>query len=314
MIILLLTLLGIALTVTLAGLWLSFPKTQVRNQRGISYAGRATGIARTGVSGQMRARRYPVEAERRSWASVLAPINLGNIFGAGASRPTSWLGILFILLALFGFSIFTLRTLLINPGLVVNPFLSDSAMATAAAAKANSSSNTSNTLFAGLAGASKALERIGQLDPAQYASSQEYNTWAYSTCSAAAMTEVINAYGNHYRLTDILSVEARLGEITPDLGLVEPSGVDHTVAQFGFKTVSLTNAPLDQVISVANQGRPVIVGWPPDRWAGGHILVVRGGDSQNVYLADSSRLNYQIMPRTRFLQLWGGFAVVVIPK
>ena len=65
--------------------------------------------------------------------------------------------------------------------------------------------------------ASQRLVRISQLDPNQYSSTGEYNTWAYSACSAASMTEVFNAYGHHYRITDILKVEAQLGEITPAL-------------------------------------------------------------------------------------------------
>jgi hypothetical protein len=161
--------------------------------------------------------------------------------------------------------------------------------------------------------ASKALVRINQLDPAQYTSQQDYNTWAYSACSTAAMTAVINSYGHHYRLADILKVEAGLNEITPDLGLLEPTGIDHTVAKFGFTTDWLSNASLDTLIKVANQGHPVIVGFPPALWAGGHLLVVRGGNSQDVYLADSSRLNMQVMARATFLKYWAGFAVVVTP-
>jgi len=135
MIILLLTLLGIALTITFAGLWLSFPRMQIRNQRGMSYVARTPGLGRTDVSGQMRARRYSVEMESRSWTNVLISVNLGSIFGTRTHRPTSWLGILLILLALFGFFIFSLRMLLINPGLVLNPSLSDDATATAVATK-----------------------------------------------------------------------------------------------------------------------------------------------------------------------------------
>ncbi len=78
----------------------------------------------------------------------------------------------------------------------------------------------SPAFFSGLVRASKALQRISQLDPGQYHSAEEYKTWRDSTCSAAAMTEVINAYGHHYRLADILQVEAGLGEITPALGLL----------------------------------------------------------------------------------------------
>ncbi|HYU73715.1 MAG TPA: hypothetical protein VEL31_13630, partial [Ktedonobacteraceae bacterium] len=45
-----------------------------------------------------------------------------------------------------------------------------------------------------------------------------------------------------------------------------------------------------------------------------HILVVRGGDSTYVYLADSSRLNMQAMLHATFTKYWAGFAVVVYPN
>ncbi|MBE3561392.1 MAG: C39 family peptidase, partial [Ktedonobacteraceae bacterium] len=195
--------------------------------------------------------------------------------------------------------------------LVINPLFTDTAATATAGATTN---NSPAAQFSGLSGASKALMRVGQLEPGQYASPDEYKVWAYSACSAAAMTEVINAYGHNYRITDILRVEIRVKAITPELGLLEPSGIDRTVSQFGFKTVWLKQPSLDDVIKIANDGRPVIVSWPPERWAGGHILVLRGGNAQNVYLADSSKLNYQVMSRARFSQLWAGFSVVVVPK
>ena len=161
--------------------------------------------------------------------------------------------------------------------------------------------------------ASQRLVRLGQLDPAQYQSMQQYNTWAYSACSAAAMTEVINAYGHAYHITNILTVEANIHEITPELGLLEESGIQHTGEQFGFKTSWGHNLSLDQVIAVANSGTPVIVSFPPAKFPGGHILVVRGGDSSSVDLADSSRLNWTQLSRERFLQLWGGFSAIMKP-
>jgi ABC-type bacteriocin/lantibiotic exporter with double-glycine peptidase domain len=156
--------------------------------------------------------------------------------------------------------------------------------------------------------------RLGQLDPAQYGSTQQYNTWAYSACSSASMTEVMNAYGHKYRITDILTVEARIHEITPELGLLEESGIQHTGEQFGFKTTWGHNLSLDQVIAAANHGTPVIVSFPPAKYAGGHILVVRGGNASTVYLADSSRLNWTQLTRARFMQLWGGFSAIMTPK
>jgi hypothetical protein len=162
--------------------------------------------------------------------------------------------------------------------------------------------------------ASQQLVRVSQLDPAQYSSPEEYNTWAYSACSAASMTEVFNAYGHHYRVTDILNVEAQIGEITPELGLLRPEGVEHTAAQFGFKTTWGNAWSLDQVIETANRGNPVIVSFPPDRYDGGHILVVTGGNGTTVYLADSSGWNRRSLSSAQFLQWWEGFAAVVTPK
>ena len=161
--------------------------------------------------------------------------------------------------------------------------------------------------------ASQQLLRISQLDPAQYNSSSEYNTWAYSACSAASMTEVFDAWGRHFRITDVLTVESRIGAITPDLGLLDPSGIQLTASQFGFKTNWGNSWSLDAVINTANSGKPVIVSFPPDRYDGGHILVVTGGDSNYVYLADTSLWNRHSLTRDQFLNWWEGFAAVVTP-
>lgn len=161
--------------------------------------------------------------------------------------------------------------------------------------------------------ASKVLIRLNQLDPAQYASSQEFNTWAYSACSAASMTEVINSYGHNYHITTILEVESKIHEITPSEGLLEESGIADTGDQFSFKTTWGHNLSLDQIIAIANGGAPVIVSFPPDRYPGGHILVVRGGDKNTVDLADSSLYNRTGVSRSFFLQYWEGFYAVMKP-
>jgi ABC-type bacteriocin/lantibiotic exporter with double-glycine peptidase domain len=57
----------------------------------------------------------------------------------------------------------------------------------------------------------------------------------------------------------------------------------------------------------------VIVSFPPDRYAGGHLLVVLGGDATSVYLADSSAWDRHVLSREQFLQWWGGYAAVVTP-
>jgi hypothetical protein len=155
--------------------------------------------------------------------------------------------------------------------------------------------------------------RINQLDCAQYASQSECDSWAYSACSTAAMVEVMNSYGRAYRIHDVLAVQARIGAITPTLGLVEDAGIAATAAQFGFKTSWGYQLSLDRIIQLANQGEPVIVGWPPARYDGGHLVVVTGGDSQTVAIADSSRFDRHSLSRSQFMDWWAGFSAAVTP-
>src|SRR6266566_3918209 len=175
-------------------------------------------------------------------------------------------------------------------------------------------------LIPGGGNAAQRLVRLSQLDPGQYDSASEFNTWAYSACSAASMTEVLNAYGGHYRIHDILAVEAKRGDITPQGGLQSDGGVADTVAQFGLQTNWGHTLTLDAIIAAANAGTPVIVSFPPDRYAGGHLLVVRGGDANNVLVADSSAWNRTSISRTQFTSWWIGkgetlgFSAIVTPK
>ena len=155
------------------------------------------------------------------------------------------------------------------------------------------------------------LVRINQLDPGQYNSAQDFNRWAYSTCSTAAMTEVFDFYGRHYRIADVLKVQVQIQEITPALGLVEDAGIQRTAAKFGFRTDWGYSLDYDQVVATANRGEPVIVGWPPSRYDGGHLVVVTGGDSGTISIADSSRYNRHSLSRAAFMRWWGGLSAVI---
>lgn len=171
--------------------------------------------------------------------------------------------------------------------------------------------------------ASSLVVRISQFDPAQYGTPDEWNTWAKSACSAAAMTEVLNAYGGQYRIQDVLTVESSLTipgssppepSITPQRGLTAEAAIAATLQRFDFKTTWGDHFTLDQMLIAANSGTPVIVSWPPDRYARGHIAVVTGGDSGSVFIADSSRWNRHVLSVAQFIQWWGGFAAVATPE
>jgi hypothetical protein len=164
------------------------------------------------------------------------------------------------------------------------------------------------------AGMSARLKRISQLDPAQYASQAEYNTWAYSACSATAMTEVLDAYGLTLRIHDVLQVESSLGYITPQEGLTGDQGIATTMQHFGFTTTWGEHWTLSQVLDAANAGTPVIVSWPPTRYPGGHLVVVLGGNQTSVEIADSSSWDRHTVSVSQFMQWWAGFVAVSTPQ
>ena len=153
--------------------------------------------------------------------------------------------------------------------------------------------------------------RLSQFDRAQYASDQQYATWRYSACSATSMTVALDVLGGHYRIADVLAVEIRLGEITPQLGLLEEQGIARTVQAFGFQADLSHARTLAQVIALAHHGVPVIVSFPPSRWRGGHLLVVTDGDDSTVSLADSSTYNLHVLSYAKFLAWWGGFSAAI---
>lgn len=154
------------------------------------------------------------------------------------------------------------------------------------------------------------LTRISQLDRDQYNSGQ-FDAYSPSACSAASMAEALNSYGSNYKIGDILSAEISLGVITPSEGLTSTSGIAQTLGRFGFEAHPISG--LDQMIETANSGTPVIADLLPGAaWSGGHFLVIRGGDENNVILADSWSTNYTQVDRQRFLRwnLGQGWAVV----
>jgi hypothetical protein len=256
---------------------------------------------RTGAIAPVRSGRIALSNGIRTAGYLPMSAMWERISGSQKREPLPWSVITIGLISIFILGLYALNFVLPHQALISLPWFNQLVPA---------QSTNQQPVFH----ASQNLVRISQLDPAQYDSSPQYNLWAYSACSSAAMTEVINAYGHHYRVADILKVEAQIGEITPQLGLLEDIGIKRTVAQFGFKTTWGHNLSLDQIIDVANHGTPVIVSFPPDRYAGGHLLVVTGGNSSNVSLADSSLWNRHSLSRAQFLNWWEGFYAIVTPQ
>lgn len=157
--------------------------------------------------------------------------------------------------------------------------------------------------------ASSRIIRIDSAIRGQYYTNYQWQVWSYSSCSGISMEEVMDAYGRHLIAADVLQVESDLGVWDTYNGLTggEP-GIAKVASYFGFRAVPNPPRTVQDLIAVANKGFPVIVGVP------GHILVVRGGDSNNVYLVDSAPADRTIMSRAQFANWWDNFSVELLPN
>lgn len=159
------------------------------------------------------------------------------------------------------------------------------------------------------------LVRIDSAARNQYYTDYQWQVWAYSSCSGISMAMVMNSYGRHYIAADVLQEELNLGVWSVQLGLLREEGIALTAAQYGFTTSSGHTRTMDEVISIANKGAPVIVSLRDGYYfPNGHLFVVRGGDAQYVYIADSSPANFQRMTRGMFAGMWQGFSAVLTPR
>ncbi|HCI79600.1 MAG TPA: hypothetical protein DHW02_07915, partial [Ktedonobacter sp.] len=163
--------------------------------------------------------------------------------------------------------------------------------------------------------ASQRLVRVDSSARNQYYTAYQWQVWSYSSCSGIAMEMVMNAYGRHLIAADVLQEELNLGVWDVNLGLLREDGINSTAAYFGFNTSATHTRTLQNILAISNQGLPVIVSVrDPYYFPGGHIFVVHGGDSNNVYIADSSPHNFQRMSYSTFLAMWQGFSAVLTPR
>ena len=157
--------------------------------------------------------------------------------------------------------------------------------------------------------ASKRLVRVDSAARNQYYTDYQWQVWSFSSCSGISMEEVMDAYGRNYIAADVLQVELNMGVWDTYNGLLggEPA-IAKVANHFGFEADPHPPRTLSDLINITNKGFPVIVGMP------GHIFVVRGGDSNFVYLADSAPANRRVMTHEEFLAVWDGLSVLLTPK
>jgi hypothetical protein len=151
----------------------------------------------------------------------------------------------------------------------------------------------------------------------QYNSDYEWQFWSYSSCSGFAMAEVMDAYGRNLKAADVLEEELRLGVWSVYGGLLRNDGIVATANYFGFNATLSNSLTLQDLITISDRGTPIIVSLQDKYYfPNGHVLVVRGGDDQYVYLVDSSPDNFTRMPYSMFLGMWSNdhFSAILTPR
>ncbi len=197
-------------------------------------------------------------------------------------------------------------TLFVQSGLADGAFRSISRVMNVPAQYSGFDVNTAQQPLPG-----SASSRIVRVDSAlrnQYYTDYQWQVWSYSSCSGISLEEVMNAYGRHLIAADVLQEELKLGVWNVAQGLTGgEKGMIETANYFGFKANLNPPRTLQDLIRVTNSGYPVIVGEPT------HILVVRGGDAQYVYLVDSSPANVKMMTHQQVMSIWTGVSVLITP-
>jgi hypothetical protein len=151
----------------------------------------------------------------------------------------------------------------------------------------------------------------------QYNSDYEWQFWSYSSCSGFAMAEVMDAYGRKLKAADVLEEELRLGVWGVYGGLLRNDGIVATANYFGFNATLSNSLTLQDLITISDKGTPIIVSLKDKYYfPNGHVLVVRGGDDQYLYLVDSSPDNFTRMPYSMFLGMWSNdhFSAILTPR
>jgi hypothetical protein len=163
--------------------------------------------------------------------------------------------------------------------------------------------------------ASARIVRVDSSARDQYYTDYQWQVWSFSSCSGIAMEEVMNAYGQHLIAADVLQEELKLGVWSVSLGLLREQGIAMTASYYSFNTDASHTRTLQDIITIANKGFPVIVSVRDSYYfPGGHLFVVRGGDSQYVDIVDSSPADFQRMTHAMFLGMWQGFSAILTPR
>jgi hypothetical protein len=160
---------------------------------------------------------------------------------------------------------------------------------------------------------------------AGYDSRAQHDIWWNSSCSAAAMTEILHAWNikdvTIGQLIDVMYAH-NPPYITPWGGLMSQNAWNFITSSYHMRAIVQTNHGMsyDDVVRMTEvQGIPVVLGirdsggryYPA--FGVGHFLVAVGGDSAGLRIVDSSLYRITYLSHTQLNYLWDGLTVVIKP-
>jgi hypothetical protein len=150
-----------------------------------------------------------------------------------------------------------------------------------------------------------------QIDPTiGYDSPDQYNQYSGASCSAAATSSVLLAWGDpNGRIGQV--IDDMGGYLSPTGGLQSPQGFAQVAKKQNFNIWMSNTISAAQVAQiVTTQGIPVVIGVRDTHggyyryFAPGHFLVVTGADANGFRIVDNSTYYVHYLPTADFLSLW----------
>lgn len=108
-----------------------------------------------------------------------------------------------------------------------------------------------------------AMPAISQRDPRQYNTTEEFQTWSPSSCSAASIAAIFSGFGKNIRTTDILTIMRNEKAISAQLGLYDYTVFEKVARQYNMKSSLNESRNLDahfnSIVETVRKGTPVLV-------------------------------------------------------
>ncbi len=156
------------------------------------------------------------------------------------------------------------------------------------------------------------------LRPDLYDSVAQFNDWGGAACSAAALSEILTAYGVP-NATIGHEIDELGSYISPNGGLLSRHGFVVVAAKHNLRADESTSLSYNQLVYITEQlGMPVIVNVRISYgyyhfFDGGHFLTVVGGDAQGLRIVDSSEYYIHYLPKDVFYQMFTGYSAAIVP-